>query len=526
MNHPTCSKARRGAHLPLCVLVLLLLLAPVASAAEPTVRFDRWYVVKLGDDRVGWAHMRQTESDGRITSASQTSFAMRRGPMTLRIEQSAQFVETVDGEPVEATSHALTGQMQQKQTMRFTDDGIELVREQAGRSHAEQLEPFEQDWLTPAAAERYVEKRMAAGDKEIHVTSMDLSVGAKPFDVTLHILGEEEVEVFGRVVPAVVWEAQVSLLPGIRTREYVDQHGRTLKSTTTMMPGMDITLLAADEQLARSEVEPPEMLAALFITPDQPLPEPRQLRSAVYRLTFDDEVDSTSLELPRTGYQRVAWGNERTAVVSVDLDNPVEPGDDLPRDADRAASAMIDHEDPHVRKLLDRALAGESETLSQPETATRLCRFVAEYINAKDLSVGLGTASEVARTAQGDCTEHAVLLAALLRAADIPARTVTGLVYVDEFIGERNVFGGHMWTQAWLPGEGTGAGTAGGRWVDLDATLGETDYDAAHIALGVSSMAGDEMTNDMVALVPLLGRLEISVVDVGAAVTTQNTGKQ
>ena len=38
----------------------------------------------------------------------------------------------------------------------------------------------------------------------------------------------------------------------------------------------------------------------------------------------------------------------------------------------------------------------------------------------KDLSVGFATAADVARTAQGDCTEHAVLLAALLRASDIP----------------------------------------------------------------------------------------------------------
>ena len=40
------------------------------------------------------------------------------------------------------------------------------------------------------------------------------------------------------------------------------------------------------------------------------------------------------------------------------------------------------------------------------------------------------TAAEVARSREGDCTEHAVLLAALARARGIPARVAMGLVYV------------------------------------------------------------------------------------------------
>ncbi|MFA9477473.1 transglutaminase family protein [Phycisphaerales bacterium AB-hyl4] len=494
-----------------CLLVLLTL--PAASAeADQKVHADRWFVVKLGDDRVGWSHTRQTERDGKITTDTQTRFTIRRGPVTLNIEQGSQFIETLDGQPVEASSTTLSGQMTQKQTLRFTESGVELVREQAGRTQSQKLEPFEDDWLTPAAAQRYIEQRMQAGDETIRFKTLDLSVGPQPFEATMQIVGEEEVEVFGRVAPAVVWESQMSIMPGIRVREHVDHRGRKLKSTTNLMPGMEITMLAADEQLARSDIDPPELLASLFITPDQPLPAPRQLQSAVYRVTFDDEINLDAIQLPRTGYQRVTWGDERTAIVTVDLSRPVEPGDDLPRDADRAASAMMDHEDPEVRKLLDRALGDEAGTLNKQAIAERLRDFVAHFITEKDLSVGLGTASEVARTAQGDCTEHAVLLAALLRAADIPARTATGLIYVDAFIGAEEVFGGHMWTQAWLPGENE----VGGRWVDLDATLWDAAYDAAHITLGVSSMADDEMTNDMVALAPVLGRMQISVVDTGS----------
>jgi transglutaminase-like putative cysteine protease len=166
------------------------------------------------------------------------------------------------------------------------------------------------------------------------------------------------------------------------------------------------------------------------------------------------------------------------------------------------ASPALDSEDPKVKQLLERAMRGAPSKLTAAEKGERLRQFVHRFIKRKDLSVGMATASEVARTAQGDCTEHAVLLAALLRAAEIPSRTVAGLIYVDEFLGRSAVFGYHMWAEAWI----------GGRWVDLDATLDDVPFDAAHIALDMSAMNDPLMSNDLVKLSALIGRVRVHVV--------------
>ncbi|UPG93073.1 transglutaminase-like domain-containing protein [Luteibacter aegosomatissinici] len=79
------------------------------------------------------------------------------------------------------------------------------------------------------------------------------------------------------------------------------------------------------------------------------------------------------------------------------------------------------------------------------------------------------------RSRRGDCTEHAVLLAALARSLGIPTRVVTGLVYNDRFGGVDHVFVPHAWVQAWLDGY----------WVSFDSAQGV--YDTTHIALA----AGD-----------------------------------
>ena len=139
--------------------------------------------------------------------------------------------------------------------------------------------------------------------------------------------------------------------------------------------------------------------------------------------------------------------------------------------------------------------------------ARALRAFVYDFIDAKNLGVGFATSGEVCRTAEGDCTEHAVLLAAMLRAAGYPARVASGLIYADEFVGRESIFGYHAWAQAIVTVDGVPV------WLDFDATLpgNGPDTDATHILLGVSAMGEGEAINSMAVLVPLIGQLRITV---------------
>ena len=141
--------------------------------------------------------------------------------------------------------------------------------------------------------------------------------------------------------------------------------------------------------------------------------------------------------------------------------------------------------------------------------ARAIRKAVYRYITAKNLDVGFASAAEVARTRKGDCTEHAVLLTAALRAAGIPARVAGGLIYADEFAGAKGIFGYHMWSQALVKVDGTP------RWVDVDATLHlEPGYDATHIALMAAPLSDAQGTQDMLAIAAAMGRVKISVVGV------------
>lgn len=105
-------------------------------------------------------------------------------------------------------------------------------------------------------------------------------------------------------------------------------------------------------------------------------------------------------------------------------------------------SFVIDFAESSVKAVVDHA----AKTLGPKPDRAALVRFVGAYIEKKNLSRSLDVASVVARRKEGDCTEHAVLLAALLRAFRIPARVVMGLAIV-ELEGRVSAMG-HAWVEA------------------------------------------------------------------------------
>jgi transglutaminase-like putative cysteine protease len=117
-----------------------------------------------------------------------------------------------------------------------------------------------------------------------------------------------------------------------------------------------------------------------------------------------------------------------------------------------------------------RRLAEQFRGMAAP--AREVERFVYTYIENKQLGVPFLPADDIAASRTGDCTEHAMLAIAILRAIGIPARAVVGMIFSDEFMGEKNVFVYHMWAEAY----------AGGAWELIDATRPDDRHPNRYIA--------------------------------------------
>jgi hypothetical protein len=110
-----------------------------------------------------------------------------------------------------------------------------------------------------------------------------------------------------------------------------------------------------------------------------------------------------------------------------------------------------------------------ADALPTPPAVEDLTRFVGRHIVTKSLTRGFDPASEVARHREGDCTEHAVLLTALMRRYHLPARVVLGFV-IARSTNQLPLIAGHAWTEVH---DHRG-------WQLADAALGQVGSDPAN----------------------------------------------
>lgn len=131
----------------------------------------------------------------------------------------------------------------------------------------------------------------------------------------------------------------------------------------------------------------------------------------------------------------------------------------------RASTAELDLTDKMLRTRAAKLKQGSPHDL---ETTRRIWRHVSASFRYKLGATLFGTSREALRDMRGDCSEAAVLTAALLRAAGIPSRVVLGYATLGS-----GVWIGHAWAEAYL----------GGEWIGVDAALREFPAGASRLAL-------------------------------------------
>ena len=104
--------------------------------------------------------------------------------------------------------------------------------------------------------------------------------------------------------------------------------------------------------------------------------------------------------------------------------------------------------------------------------------------------ISLPDALSILENRVGDCNEHAVLMAALARAAGIPCRVEAGLVYL------KGRFYYHAWNLVYL-----------GRWITADALFGQIPADVSHIRL-VSGSPDRQLD-----LMGIIGKVRLRVIE-------------
>ncbi|MCC6228666.1 MAG: transglutaminase domain-containing protein [Phycisphaerales bacterium] len=437
---------------------------------------------------------------------TRTKMSIKRGAIAIGIEMTSEFVETLDGTPVSASAVTKMGAIPSTTSVIFdAEKKVMRVTSVQGGVESKSEKPMPTGWLTPAAANRYMKKQLAAGEKAIEYSTMDLTNSVAVFHLN-HKVGEmENVRVKGKEVQALRIDVTNSIMPGIVTVEHIDADLTPLRTLAKMGAIPVVTELADASVENEKSDKTPELMVSTFVVPDKPIENARKAAKATYLLSMPA---GETLTIPSAGPQNATSIDAQSTRVVVDQRNPA-PMEYTPDEREKflASTAAVNLKDEEIQKLSAQALKDGAGSTSDRAEACR--RYVYRFINAKSLDTAFATASEVARNRAGDCSEHGVLLTALLRAAGIPARGVVGVIYADSFAGRENIFGYHMWAQALLTIDGKE------RWVDFDGTLPpQFPRDATHIALGYTDFSDEGSLASMSGVAAAMGQLQIKVESV------------
>ena len=472
---------------------------------------DEWVEIYMGGKKTGYAHstMRR-ENDLIHTNTDMRMRIGRAGQMVeLRIIQGT--TETVAGgaRSFETTMDLSVMKTTTKGTIR--DDKVTIVSSQYGNDQTQVFEFPAGALMTWGLFRETLRRGFAPGTEyTLQVYAPELRMDGA---VTLQSsVGEwEEFQHRGKTLAGRKITSVLELAFGsLTTLSWVDKDGQPLK-VLTPMPGLgEMEIITTDQATALEDFVAPEIFMTTVVKAHRSI-DRRRARRIRYRLVAR-EAGAELGDLPTTGMQTLGKQTDGSVEVVV-VRLPRTPGAGAPGAGGAAknplpqlaeyleGNLMINVHDPKLIELGKQAAGRETEPYA---LADSLRRFVTGYVANKSMNIGFATASEVARTKEGDCSEHGVLLAALARLNGLPSRVVVGLAYTPFFGGAKDIFGYHLWTQLWI----------NGRWVDYDAALGESDCSPARIAFATSSLKNTGLADLSFALLSKIGAIDLDILEI------------
>jgi hypothetical protein len=466
----------------------LLLLACSGAFAKPSD--DTWMTVTLDGRKIGNMHMTRRVEGNHVISSQMLNVELSRAGIKVGMSSRETDTETREGKPLKFESHTAISGMESVVIGNIHDDKCEVTTIVGGNEQKRTI-----DWPKGALLSeglRLAESKTAlkAGERYSEMAFQAESVDA--VEVVTTVGNAEQIDLPGGARKLVRID-QLIKLPGAPTTTiaWVDSEQDAKKISMQLM-GYDLTMLACSRDCAQAPNQEADILThALAPAPSGLTPDDLQ-RGVVIHVT--PTVQQAELSFASTDEQHVskAASGFDLRIAPVSSASPLDT-ENKPTAADSKPNAWLQSDAPEVRKLAQQGIGDAKDPLAEMRN---LETFVRGFIRNKNLSVGYASALEVAKNPEGDCTEHAVLLAALGRSVGIPTRVVDGLAYTNRYAGVDHVFVPHAWAQAWI----------NGKWQSFDAAL--MGFDAGHIALSV----GDGDPWRFFAGLDSLGRMKIDSV--------------
>jgi len=276
-----------------------------------------------------------------------------------------------------------------------------------------------------------------------------------------------------------------------------DLRGDMLKAE--MVLGLTMLKETREEALSIPDVKyapPSDVAEAIAVKAEKPIDNPRAVRHLKLRMSSN------------SGFAAVTDARQKVAVSHPEPTTTVAEIGITAQDVDPSAAMKLadlrknvpaqlkeylrptpylQATDPSIKSTAKQVVGAETNSFWAVD---RLRDWVHRNMTTRaDIGV-LRSSVDIYKERVGVCRDYAILYAALARAAGIPTRLATGLVYVN------GAFYYHAWAESYV-----------GKWVDVDPTLPTAFVDATHVKLAHGDVAS------MFAVAAVMGNLKAEVLE-------------
>ncbi|MGE5256809.1 MAG: transglutaminase-like domain-containing protein [Hyphomicrobiales bacterium] len=451
----------------------------LASGSDAGTR-EVWMNIYQNNRKIGFAHSRLAPQDAGYEL--QEKILMRINSMgmvqDLHLQTRADLLTDLSLNRFDF--EVASGQFRFSAKGTVSGESLSVYTETAGAARKVEIALKKKPYLAAAAIHALSAQRLRPGD-QYSFDIFDPSTMAQSA-VQAEVIGREDIQLMGSTLAA----TRISMsLRGMTQTAWIGDNGELLRERGLL--GMRLERTSREEALNDLGSAASEDLAELAsVASNRELPDSAALETLRVRI---GGIPADGLHL-RGGRQSLVDG-----ILTVRRESLADLPE-LPREQEMAALERVflkpepliqsDHE--RIRSLV-RSILGDSPHLTPLAQARRLVEWVHLNIEKRPV-LSLPDALSTLENRMGDCNEHAMLLAALARAAGIPARIEAGLVYL------HGRFYYHAWDLLFL-----------GRWITADAVFGQMPADVTHLRLVTGS------TQQHMDLAGVIGKITIEILD-------------
>lgn len=400
--------ARLAPTLVSAVVVVVALVAGPA-AAKRNVLFAQDLVVNLAGEEVGTMTARDVEEKGGITLVRTADLTIRRGQTVTQVKtrttvtlDSAKKPTRYRFEKSDPSGTLVTDGVVAKDRKTLT-----LTTTQNGAA-VDTVVPLPDGFTFAVALEHDVRRALQAGSSVTRPVVLEEMGAVVPMTTSVKKDGD------GFMITAT--------FANLTTEERVDALGRTLIART---PAIGIVAYPwgqapADVQKLLQQEKKADLLA---VSTWKTKSVPATAKRVVYRVTTPDAATFT---IPEDARQKILARTD----TRIDIEVNSGPSTTTPLTGAARAKALsaTPYEAIKDPRLVKAARDAVGDATDKSEQVKRLSAFVYRHVQKKGLDRGYAPAIATLESRSGDCTEHSVLLSALLRATGLPTRIVDGVV--------------------------------------------------------------------------------------------------